>query len=451
MLDVPSRSDARRIAEAWCQEKGNGWSLGGQLGSGGTAPVFEVKSPEGPRALKIYDSKFSAGKLGEIEEARLEQQLGLQGHDCQSLVQVYEGGRIQDRLYLMMSRAPGTELEKHLRDVPRDKIRSIVDQIARACLFLRGRQLCHRDIKAANIFISEDFGLSTLLDISVIRNIHDPVGVGSDHDGQLPVLATARYSPPEYLFRLIDPSEELWHALTIYQLGALLHDLIMQTPLFQEQYEQSATNRYRFAWIIATSIPTVRIADVDEDLLFLARRALDKDWKRRSELQIEDFLDGSAHRRTRAFRMLGLGAADGELLPATTLPARIEHVAVGLEEHLTTYFRDQGMRTTHEVLPGSDGDASRSLKVSWEAQAAGVPTTITFQLALRLLDSPPDACFSGRATLSTITAGNARQEAALLLPDIPDDDCCETALAGQAEEAFATLAIRISGATRIVP
>ena len=232
MVAESLRSDARRIAEGWCREQGGGWALGRQLGSGGTAPVFEVTSPDGLRALKIYDQKFSSGELGEIEEARLERQLDLRGHDCQSLVQVYEGGRIQDRLYLLMSRAPGTELEKCLRDVPRDKIRSILHQVAEACIFLQSRELCHRDVKAANIFVSEDFGNSTLLDISVIRNVHDPIGVGTDHEGQLPVVATARYSPPEYLFRLVDPSEQTWQALTVYQLGALLQDLIMRKPLF---------------------------------------------------------------------------------------------------------------------------------------------------------------------------------------------------------------------------
>src|SRR5690348_14844169 len=112
-----------------------------------------------------------------------------------------------------MSRAPGKELETRLSVVPRNRIRHIVDQIARAVLFLRQYDLCHRDIKSANIFVSDDFESVTLLDLSVLRDIHDPLGIGTDHDGQLPVVATARYSPPEYLFRLLDPGPKLWHAL----------------------------------------------------------------------------------------------------------------------------------------------------------------------------------------------------------------------------------------------
>ncbi|MYH28341.1 MAG: protein kinase [Acidobacteria bacterium] len=452
VVEESSRSDAPDIAKDWCRQKGAGWSLGGQLGSGGTAPVFEVTSPDGPRALKIYDQKFSTGELGEIEEARIEQQLNLRGHHCQSLVQVYEGGRIQGRLYLLMSRAPGTELQKRLRDVPRDRIRSIVHQVAEACIFLKQRGLCHRDVKAANIFVSEDFANSTLLDISVIRNVHDPIGVGTDREGQLPVLATARYSPPEYLFRLVEPSERVWQALTVYQLGALLHDLIVRTPLFQQEYEQSATNRYRFAWVVATKIPTVRAADVGKDLLFLASRALDKDWERRSMLQVEDFLDGSMQRRTHALQMLGIGRG-GRARPAqdVTPHAHLDRVATRLEERLVGYFKDGGVTTKHEMLPGPHGDTSRFLQMTWETSATGEPVTVEFQLTLQLVVGQQGVCFCGAAKLTRTTASGRIQQVELMLPDTPDSDEGQAALADHATEAFEGLAGRVSDARVIVP
>ena len=57
----PHQSDAWNIAARWCAAQGEGWTLKAQLGVGGTAPVFEVQSPSGPRALKIYDAAFSSG------------------------------------------------------------------------------------------------------------------------------------------------------------------------------------------------------------------------------------------------------------------------------------------------------------------------------------------------------------------------------------------------------
>src|ERR1700722_19338308 len=188
MIVSPDASSVLEIAHRWCEARGPLWSVRHQLGPGGTAHVFEIPTPDGLRALKIYDADFSAEEKGEIEQIRIDQQLALKGHDCPFLVQVYEGGKFEDRLYLLMSRAPGMELAKCLSEIPRSKIRLIVDQIAKAAIFLRSKDLCHRDIKAANIFISNDWSHATLLDISVIRNIRDPVGAGSDRDGQLPVL-----------------------------------------------------------------------------------------------------------------------------------------------------------------------------------------------------------------------------------------------------------------------
>ena len=449
--DLPIHSDAREIAARWCQRKGAGWDLADQLGVGGTAPVFEVTSPDGPRALKVYDPKFSSGQLGDIEHDRIQQQLRLQNHDCRSLVQVYDGGLTDDRLFLLMSRAPGTELEKRLRDVPRSKIRGILHDVAQACLFLQSRDLCHRDVKAANVFVSDDFSHATLLDISVIRGIHDPVGVGTDHDGQLPVLATARYSPPEYLFRLIEPGPALWHALTIYQLGALLHDLIARTPLFQAEYQNSKENRYRFAWLVATHIPRIPAADVDDDLLFIANRALDKGWNRRSALRIEDFLQDSTTRQQHALNMLGMFR--DSLLPARqsvqTHRTRLDRISTALEEHLTGYFRKSGLRTTHRVSPNPTGDNSSTITLQWDViEDAGLTATIALQLTLRLLLDGPGGRFSVTAVLSKRIKGETK-EVTVELPEVPDDAHTDAALARQSEGAVAHLAAELSSAATL--
>ena len=95
-----SYDESLQIARRWCEDKGEGWHLRSSLGVGGTAPVFEIDSPDGARALKIYDAKFSAGKKGELESKRIEQQLGLKGHDCPYLMQIYEGGKTGGRLFL---------------------------------------------------------------------------------------------------------------------------------------------------------------------------------------------------------------------------------------------------------------------------------------------------------------------------------------------------------------
>jgi serine/threonine-protein kinase len=438
------------LASSWCRDQGTGWSLIGRLGKGGTAPVFEISSPDGLRALKIYDAEFSTGEKGEIERKRIGQQLDLKGHDCPYLVQVYGGGEFKGRLYLLMSRAPGMELEKRLPDIPRTEIRAIVDKVARAALFLNSKDLCHRDIKAANIFISDDFSQVTLLDISVVRNIYDPIGVGTDQGGKLPVLATARYSPPEYLFRLLGTGPQLWHALTVYQLGALIHDLIVREPLFQVEYAKSATNRYRFAWIVATSRPKIEANDVDRDLIFIADLALDKDWERRSRLRLEDFLSDPIVEQNHALQILGISANRSALRSSEDLVGRLKRVrqvAKWVEEAIREYLKGQGVKAMHSSKSGSD-DTVKLIVLSWKTTGASVedaPTLIELQISLKLDSGVTGNDFRISAMLSEKRGGGVKN-VTMGMPDVKDVPDCESQIVAQVVGAISRLAVDLARA-----
>jgi serine/threonine protein kinase len=444
--DADPEDESLLIAHRWCEHEGPGWFVRGQIGRGHTAPVFAIDSPEGGRALKIYDATFSEGGEGEIQRTRIEQQLRLRGHNCASLVQVFDGGVFENRLYILMSLAPGRELEKCLEEIPRHKIRQIVDQIAKAVLFLRSKNLCHRDIKSANIFISDDFQCATLLDISVTRDIHDPVGIGTDHEGQLPIVATARYSPPEYLFRLLDPGPALWHALDIYQLGALLHDLIARQPLFQAEYTHSKQNRYRFAWLVATVDPVIEAGDVDLDLVFLARRALDKDWERRSNLRIEDFFADTSIQVDHSLQLLGLGSSSGLaqrglLGGAGARRRKLTHLARGLEETMLEHLRQKGATAVHRNEIGNTDDARR-LTFEWAPTdvAATAAGNIELRSVLYVTEASKGLSFGIKACLGAVVAG-VQRHSELEMPVVHEEAGFEALLAKNSVAALERLAV----------
>jgi serine/threonine protein kinase len=444
--------EALGIAKRWCEQKGLAWSVQDQAGRGGTAPVFTIVAPDGLRALKLYDEEFSTGKKGVVERKRIDQQVALGAHGFSHVVEVYEGGEFEGRLFLLMNRAPGKELEKRLRDIPRDKIRSIVDQIARAIIFLRSKGICHRDIKSANVFISDDFDHATLLDLSVLRDIHDPVGVGTDDTG-LPVVATARYSPPDYLFRLLEPGPSSWHALDVYQLGGLLHDLIMQRPLFYSEYEQSKENRYRFAWAVATVTPEVQATDVDQDLLFTAKRALDKNWERRSRLTIEDFLIDKAKQQSNALSALGLSAGSQVFADPgptkATLRNRILKVTAALEERCLEYLRRNGVTASHIVESGETGDLSKQLKLSWGGDGTIAPNVlgnVEYRFHLEVTKTEDGLAFESEAKLQAKVAGRLR-ESKCALPRVNDSAAANDKLGELIESALTELAQDLLKAT----
>jgi serine/threonine protein kinase len=432
---------SRGIASRWCGVKGAHWSVIDQVGRGGTAPVFSINSPYGERALKIYDEKFSSGEARAIGEKRIQQQVELGDHACPYLIKAYEGGLFEGRLFILMNRAPGRELASCLDEIPRIKVREIIDQIAKATIFLREKGLCHRDIKSANIFISDDYEVSTLLDTSVLREINDPVGLGTDHEGQLPVVATTQYTPPEYLFRLIEPSSSLWHALDIYQLGAVMHDLIMRHPLFQEEFALSKENRYRLAWTVATKEPTIDAADVDQDLIFLCRRALDKSFLKRSALKLEDFLADKAARSRHSLQLIGIGLpAESQRLAKPEL--RLTELLPNLDMSIATYLRQAGVlahHTTHR-----ETNLKASLVCKWGGAEGLAEFTLKFEI--ESLARADTLYFEGALSLQS-KLNEITRSATLALPLMSDGPNIETIMVQNFSSALGALALKINEAT----
>jgi hypothetical protein len=71
-----------------------------------------------------------------------------------------------------------------------------------------------------------------LLDFGVLKPIGE-VGL-TDVDGQRVFVGTLQYSSPEFLLRDEEDDAAGWRALSIYQVGAVLHDLIMRRSIFEE-------------------------------------------------------------------------------------------------------------------------------------------------------------------------------------------------------------------------
>jgi serine/threonine-protein kinase len=73
-----------------------------------------------------------------------------------------------------------------------------------------------------------------------------PSDVDTDLNGKRLFVATAQYSSPEYLVRKNwGDVDEVLKALSIYQVGATLHDLIMKRPIFSEY--AALENKYALA------------------------------------------------------------------------------------------------------------------------------------------------------------------------------------------------------------
>ncbi|UNK37494.1 protein kinase [Shinella sp. H4-D48] len=345
---------ARKLAEA------KQWEMRELLGHGASAAVFEVETADGLAALKIYHPNFLRGNEGVVSRARLALvQENLLTHTCPTLVRIFDCGEADGVVYMLMERVPGLCLTEALKLVPGDKIEGIVVQIARAAQYLESVNICHRDIKPDNIVVSMDFEKATLLDLGVVRLIDSDSGSGTDESGQLPFVATARHSSPEYMFRLWPAGPELWRALTFYQLGAVTHDLLAQEQLFEEVVSKGAGNRYLIAHAVATIVPTVPVrADAPSYLSVLAQRALQKDPSAR--LRAVSWNDFNQDRRRQNEIILGVVGNNGFNIKQSSI--NLHGVSQKIREFINVKLTENKVDCSCKV----DFTSSKEFKVAFD-------------------------------------------------------------------------------------
>ena len=291
------------------------WVVHEKLGQGNSAAVFRVESAtDGQAALKVYKSLFFSGPNEVAERYRISLHEKLKGHTCDSLVKILEVGYIADSAYVLMEYIPWSALDSVLGAVPVDAIPSIIADVAKAAKWLDERSLAHRDIKPANILVAPDFRSSKLVDLGVMRESNTQAPDMSDQGARRPFVATAQYSSPEYLFRLHEPSSELWRGLSIYQLGAVLHDLLVGKPLFHD--EVLTENRYVLAMAVYRKTPVIPAGVFPAQWAAVAKRALGKDLSiRLQSVGWDDFANLGVFDLKLARERLGLDrAADTGLL-----------------------------------------------------------------------------------------------------------------------------------------
>lgn len=332
------------------------------LTSGGSAAVYAVTTESGLRCFKAFNPAFLNGPSGPAERKRLDLQRKLIGHGCVSLVQTFGVEEAEGTAFTEMEFVDWPQLTAKLDSIPDASVVPLFTQLVAAVRYLDSLGIVHRDIKPENIHVAPDFSTLKLLDLGVVREVEqgDAIDAAITDSGNLrPFLATAQYSSPEYLFRLDEPSPKLWKGLNFYQMGAVLHDLIMKRPLFH--HEMSLGNRWLVARAVLTKVPS--FGDVDPNRLAnlksLASRCLVKDLDSRLQLvSWEDFiLEGAKNPLTTLRARLAKGRPNiGKQIDAAT--------ASRLDFDRSEFFRRFSERIRTELLPVCGTNMPLTLRLS---------------------------------------------------------------------------------------
>ncbi|MGO0628660.1 protein kinase domain-containing protein [Pseudomonas sp. SAR267] len=273
----------------------SGWKLTGYISHGKSAVVLNAQHGQKTAVIKVFHPTLVEQYGREAQQIRVDRERSLIGKHHDNIIKIIDAGLCKEtgNFFVAMEIADGKPLCDVLGLIPSDKISLLIEQLASAAMQLELWGVTHRDIKPSNIHVSEDFSSLKLLDFGVMKP-H-----GDDSATLLQVskafIGTHQYSPPEMIHGREDKSIEGWRAITFYQIGAVLHDLIVRKPLFHH-----ATVRHADLVLAINNEPVVVTSnEVDENLCGLATRCLVKNPIERLDLVTWEQFKISANESTK--------------------------------------------------------------------------------------------------------------------------------------------------------
>jgi len=202
---------ARQMENLLKGKKVGNYEIVDLLNNGKSAAVFKAKDIEGKfYAVKIFDNNLIERFGHEVQERRIEQEISLKGHTIPNLIKIIEGGKTQIEIekyyYVIMEFIDGENLREFIESSSYNAafLQEVVKTIFTVTETLLERGIVHRDIKPENIMINSK-GEITLMDLGVLKLI----GAKSFSDEEeKQFVGTLRYSPPEFLTRTEEDSQQ---------------------------------------------------------------------------------------------------------------------------------------------------------------------------------------------------------------------------------------------------
>lgn len=246
------------------------------IGAGGMGEVWKAWAPDLRRHVAV---KFVRGG----DQTRLEREARIVAQmDHPNIAPVFETGRIEGRLYLVMPLVEGGTI--HRANLGRPQIVAAIRDAARALDYAHQRGIVHRDIKPANILVGGD--RIHLMDFGVARETRVDASVSIDGS----ILGTPQYMSPEQT-----RGSKVDGRADVYSLGATLHELLAGKPPFDGASLYDVLKKVQEE--DATALRKID-RTVPEDLERVVLKCLEKDPDRRyasaSHLadDLQRFLDG---------------------------------------------------------------------------------------------------------------------------------------------------------------
>ena len=221
-----------------------GYTIVRMLGSGGMGEVYLAQHPRLPRqeALKLLRPEISTDTTFRARFIREADSIAALDHP--NIVTVYDRGDDDGTLWIATQFINGTDAAQLLKDrypagMPVEEALAITTAIAEALDYAHDRGLVHRDVKPANILLSQadhDGDRRIFLaDFGIARTLDDSAGLTATNF----TVGTFAYAAPEQLM-----GEEIDGRADQYALAATTYHLLSGVPVFPTSNPIVAMNHH---------------------------------------------------------------------------------------------------------------------------------------------------------------------------------------------------------------
>ncbi|MET0704116.1 MAG: serine/threonine-protein kinase [Mycobacterium sp.] len=248
-----------------------GYTIIRLLGAGGMGEVYLAAHPRLPRqdALKVLPASVTADR--EFRE-RFEREADMVAALWNPhIVGVHDRGEYDGQLWITMDYVEGTDAAELLRHQPQGlppaDVLTIVDAVSDALDYAHDRHLLHRDVKPANILVSQpESGARRILlaDFGIARRDDDTSGLTATNM----TVGTVSYAAPEQLM-----GADLDGRADQYALAATAFHLLTGAPPFAHSNPAVVISQHLSAAPPKVSLRKPELAHLDNALA----KALSKD------------------------------------------------------------------------------------------------------------------------------------------------------------------------------
>jgi TolB-like protein/predicted Ser/Thr protein kinase/Flp pilus assembly protein TadD len=249
-----------------------------ELGRGGMGVVYKAEDTKLKRTVALKFLPPELTHIPDIKERFVREAQAAAALDHPNICTVYEFDEVEEKSFISMAYIEGQSLRKKIESgsLKLEEALQIAIQVAQGLQIAHKKGIVHRDIKSANIMVTED-NQTKIMDFGLARMTG---GTLLTQEGT--AMGTIAYMSPEQA-----RGEEVDHRTDIWSFGVVLYEMLTGQLPFRGEHEQAIV--YSIRKDKPKPITELNV-EIPQSVEQVVEKALEKDADKRYQ-QVDELLD----------------------------------------------------------------------------------------------------------------------------------------------------------------